>query len=101
MKRFGRQIRGETHIQIEVPAGSHGCIHERPDGLVLEDIFVTVQQIDGFGDGSALLWTAKERIEGERRHPAKLPRPCARRKAEKDASATLLQAEREIGRAHV
>ena len=55
VKRFGRQIGGEPNVEIEVPAGPHGPVHKGADRLVLENIFVTVQQIDEFGEGSALL----------------------------------------------
>src|SRR5205085_5795201 len=81
VKRFRRQVRSESYVEVEVTAGTDGRVDKGADGLVLEDIFVTVQQIDRIERCSALLEVAKERIEGERRHPAKLSRLCARRKA--------------------
>src|SRR4051812_49868266 len=63
VKRFRRQVRSESHVKVEVTAGTHGSVDKGADGLILEDIFVTVQQIDRIERLSALLEVPKERVE--------------------------------------
>src|ERR1700694_4156317 len=87
VERLGTQVGGITAIEVEIAGGKlHSPLHNGPDSLVLEDILVTVQEINGVW--SALLEATKERIEGERRHTGrKLPPARARRKVEKPLAA--------------
>src|SRR5207237_7342002 len=48
MKRFRRQIRRVTSVDVEIAAFGHAGIEESASGLVFEDIFIAVQQIGQF-----------------------------------------------------
>ena len=99
-----REVGGEAGIEVEVAVGvsPDGGVDEQAKSLVLEDVFVTIEEIDGIeGAPSALFEAAQERVERERRHTGrKLPPPCAGRKVERLLTAWSCGLEVDCGRLH-
>src|SRR5258708_20418139 len=81
MEPFGVQLAGGALVHVEITqTGVHRRVQQRRDRLVLQDVLVAVEVVDGVG--WALLEAPEELVQGDRPHRAgKLPPREGGRKA--------------------
>src|SRR2546428_3324202 len=69
------EVGGPARVDVEVAGGGlHSASGERPQRLVLQDVFVTMQVVNRVGRASLRLEAPEQRVEGESPHTGlKLP----------------------------